>query len=395
MPKKSFRFFMFCLLLLTVASVLIVYAVPPSAAVDTSTFPVLEEEHAESAPVPTLSAASFALFDPVSKAFYAGQDMDARRPMASTTKIMTALLALELLDLDTVVTVPSDAVGTEGSSVYLFAGEQITVRTLLYALMLSSANDAAVTLALCASGSIEDFASRMNERAAALGMVNTHFCNPHGLPNGEHYSTARDMALLTAAALENATFAQIVATKRYTAPQNGTGAERLFVNHNKLLSGLDGAVGVKTGYTRASGRCLVSAATREGLTLIAVTLQAPNDWRDHTALLEWGFSQYRSFSPLPDPITLPIVGGTQGQVCIRPSTAPKLTLCAAHPQITCRVEAPRFLFAGVNRGQVCGRALYYAGDTLLCEIPLIAEEDVPQTAAQPNLWKRIQNLFQR
>lgn len=395
MPKHGYpKTFLSLFLILALVAMLAVQAAPLSVATDVSTHTVLEAEQAATAPVPALSAASFVLYDPASKAFCAGRDTDTPRPVASTTKIMTALLVLEMCELDTVVTVPAQAVGIEGSSVYLFEGEQLTVRTLLYALMLSSANDAAVALALHAAGSIAAFADRMNERAAALGMTNTHFCNPHGLPCETHYSTARDMALLAAAALENETFAAIVSTKRYTAPQNGTGAERLFVNHNKLLSRLDGAVGVKTGFTRAGGRCLVSAATRGALTLVAVTLNAPDDWRDHTALLEWGFSQYRGLAPTPSPVTVPVVGGTQGQVRLLPAAHPRLTISANHPPITCRTEMPRFLYAGIRGGQVCGRALYYAGDTLLCEIPLTAECDVP-TSPRPSLWERIKNRFQR
>ena len=181
---------------------------------DTASFSVVPESTMPVTAAPQTSAASFALLDPVSGELIAARDADTRRPMASTTKIMTALVVLERCDLEAVVTVDQKAVGTEGSSIYLFAGEQIKVHTLLYALMLSSANDAAAALAIHTAGSIEDFAALMNEKAAALGLKDTHFCNPHGLQDEQHYTTARELAILTAAAMKNDTFAEIVATTR-------------------------------------------------------------------------------------------------------------------------------------------------------------------------------------
>ena len=343
---------------------------------------------------PATSAASYALLDPASGEALAEKDADTRRPMASTTKIMTALVALERLSLDDTVTVPAEAVGVEGSSIYLFAGEQITVRTLLYALLLSSANDAAAALALHTAGSIEAFAALMNEKAAALQLHDTHFCNPHGLHDAQHYTTARDLARLTAAALENDSFAEIVSAKRYSAPQNGTDAARLFVNHNRLLRTLDGAVGVKTGFTRASGRCLVSAAEREGLLLIAVTLNAPSDWQDHTALLEWGFANYTAFAPSVAPLALPVVGGAASTVTLRAAAPIRITLPADHGTVTCKIEAPRFLFAGFEQGAVKGRIIYYMEGTVLAETDLIAAEGV-SLLPSPTLWERIQKFFRK
>ena len=360
---------------------------------DTTSLLVVPESTAPVTAAPQTSAASYALLDPVSGDLLAARDADTRRPMASTTKIMTALIVLERCDLEAVVTVDPRAVGTEGSSIYLFAGEQIKVRTLLYALMLSSANDAAAALAIHTVGSIEDFAALMNEKAVALGLKDTHFCNPHGLQDEQHYTTARELAILTAAAMKNDTFAEIVATTRYSAPQIGTDACRLFLNHNRLLRTFDGAIGVKTGFTKASGRCLVSAARREGLTLIAVTLNDPNDWRDHTALHEWGFSQYVAFAPDPAPLTLPVVGGTSGEVLLTPSGRLRLTLPAAHGEISCTVEAPRFLFGGFGKDELKGRLVYRMGDTVLGEIPLATADAVSAVKADQNLWDRIKKLF--
>ena len=336
--------------------------------------PITLTAHATS-PAPNVSAASYVLMDATSGTLLADKDAHMRRPMASTTKIMTALVVLETLPLDTVVTVPREAVGIEGSSIYLYEGEQITVQTLLYALMLSSANDAAVALAIACDGSVAAFATRMNEKAAALELTNTHFCNPNGLHEAEHYTTAFDLARLTCAALANETFASIVQTKRYTAAQSGTDATRLFLNHNRLLRTLDGAVGVKTGFTRAAGRCLVSATQREGLTLVAVTLNAPDDWRDHTTLHDWGHERFSVFSPDVSPISLPVVGGDTNEVILVPANAPRV-LIEAEAEVKCTRYLPPFLYGGIEAGERCGTLRYTLDGTLLCEVSLVAQSTV-------------------
>lgn len=209
-----------------------------------------------------------------------------RRLIASTTKIMTALVAIERLDLDTLLVIPKEAVGIEGSSMYLKDGEELTVRELLYGLMLHSGNDAAVALAIAACGDVPSFVEAMNKKAADLGLHNTHYENPNGLDGKEHYSTAYDLALLTAAAMKNPCFSQIVGEKQI---QLGS---RSFRNHNKLLWMGQGITGVKTGFTKAAGRTLVSSCSRKGRSLIAVTLCDGNDWQDHLAMYDFGFSQY-------------------------------------------------------------------------------------------------------
>ncbi len=324
---------------------------------------------------PALSAEAAVLLDAQSGTPLMQKNADARLPMASTTKIMTALLALERLDEAQIITVPPEAVGVEGSSVYLFAGEQISVGTLLYALLLSSANDAAVALAIATAGSVAAFADAMNEKAAELGLTDTHFCNPHGLHDEAHYTTARDLARLAAAAMQNERFAEIVSTRRHTAAQNGTDATRLFLNHNKLLSRYEGAVGIKTGFTKKSGRCLVSAARRDGLLLIAVTLNAPSDWQDHANLFDWGFSEYCSFTPDVPDITLPVVGGTAREVTLRAADPPSLTL-PADAEVHCITEAPRFLFGGFAEGEVKGRLVCTLDGEQIAEVPLITDAAV-------------------
>lgn len=216
--------------------------------------------------------------------FLFAQNADERLPMASTTKIMTAILIIDDCDLDEVVTVPKAAEGTEGSSVYLRAGDTFTVRDLLYGLMLRSGNDCAVTLALHHSGSVEKFAARMNEKAVRLGAEHSRFANPHGLPNEEHYTTARDLALIAAYAMENETFREIVSCRFYK-PYG-------WANKNKMLASFEGADGVKTGFTVKAGRCLVTSAERAGRRLVCVVLNSPEMYERSAELLNNAFSNF-------------------------------------------------------------------------------------------------------
>ena len=353
---------LFCVLCL-------LFVTSTAAATPTYTLPLSAEEP------PDTSAKAMVLLEAAGGTVLAQKNADERLPMASTTKIMTALVVIERMDIEQTISVPAEAVGVEGSSVYLFAGEQITVRTLLHALLLSSANDAATALAIASCGSVEAFADAMNQKAAELLLSDTHFCNPHGLHDDGHYTTARDLARLSAAALQNEVFAGIVATPRYTAPQNGTDATRLFLNHNKLLTRYDDAVGVKTGFTKKSGRCLVSAAERDGLLLIAVTLNDPADWQDHAALLDFGFSQYQNFTATPLTLTVAVVGGTKGEVDLVPSGTLSLTL-PSRAVVECRIQAPRFLFGGFDANTPRGKLIYTANGQKLGEIALVSAEGV-------------------
>ena len=232
-------------------------------------------------------AKSFALYNPDTKTFLYQSNANERMPMASTTKIVTALIAIEELDLDEIIQVPKEAVGIEGSSLYLKENDELSVKDLVYGVLLQSANDAATVLAIRISGSIEAFANLMTERAFKTGAVNTKFENPHGLDSSEHYTTAHDLSLITAEALSNETFKQITGTYKYSFKLGEN--TRTIVNHNKLLKSYDGCIGVKTGFTRKSGRCLVSAANRNGITLVAVTLDDPDDWNDQIARINQYF----------------------------------------------------------------------------------------------------------
>lgn len=237
--------------------------------------------------VPAVSARCGILMDAATGRILWQQRAHEKSLVASTTKIMTGLLIVENCDLSKTVRVPDEAVGVEGSSLYLKEGEIITVRELLYGMMLHSGNDAAVALAIHCGGNMDDFVAMMNQKAKALNMNATCFANPHGLDARDHYSTAYDLAVLARYAMKNSVFAKVVSAKTETF------SNRTFTNHNKLLWSYEGASGVKTGYTRAAGRILVSAANRNGRSLIAVTISAPNDWQDHRKLLDYGFSDLK------------------------------------------------------------------------------------------------------
>ncbi|MBE6694603.1 MAG: D-alanyl-D-alanine carboxypeptidase [Ruminococcaceae bacterium] len=321
-------------------------------------------------------------------------------PMASTTKIMTALVAIEKLPLDTVVTVVREAVGIEGSSVYLYEGEELTLDQLLYALMLESANDAAAAIAYAVAGGIDEFAALMNKKAEELGLVNTHFTNPHGLDEEGHYTTAYELAKITAAALENDFFREVVSTKKKTIPMRGGEGTRVLINHNKMLRSYEGAIGVKTGFTKKSGRCLVSAAERDGLTLIAVTIGAPDDWHDHTLMLDYGFASYESLTICADgQFTAPLwlVGGEAEYVIVKNQGELSCVLPKNCGEIRMTVEMPRFEFAPVREGDTVGRLIYslYSGGEwiTLGNVPLIVSYSVENNVPKLSLWEKIIDLF--
>lgn len=349
-------------------------------------------------PIPSVSARSAILIDADSGATLCSKDPDKRMPMASTTKIMTALVAIENGEPEKKVNVSPLAVGVEGSSVYLYEGEHLTVEDLLYATLLESANDAATAIAVEIGGSVEDFADMMNQKAAELGLKDTHFTNPHGLDDPEHYTTARELAIIAAAAMKNDKFREIVSTHKKTIPLNGTEGVRLLINHNKLLKSYDGAIGVKTGYTKKSGRCLVSAAERDGLNLICVTLSAPDDWRDHKALLDYGFSAYESRLLAADgelAHILPVVGSDKEYVTLTNLGEIRATLPRSAPMAECRIETTRFEYAPISEGEVLGRVIYTVGGKTIASAPLYASYSAESVKYKISLWERITSLFKK
>ena len=240
------------------------------------------------------SARSAVVMEKISGRILWSKNADEQIPMASTTKIVTAITVIENApDLDKVVEIPKEASGIEGSSIYLRAGEHLTLRELLYGLMLRSGNDCAVALALAVSGSVESFAELMNKTAQNLGCANSNFCNPHGLPNDQHYTSARDLATITCHALQNQTFAEIVGTKSIKISNEGYDYLRVLTNKNKLLFNYDGANGVKTGYTKKAGRCFVGSATRNGMQVVVVVLNCGPMFEDTASLLDAAFAEYQ------------------------------------------------------------------------------------------------------
>lgn len=297
-----------------------------------------------------------------------------RMPMASTTKIMTALVVIENMPLEAAVTVADCAVGVEGSSMYLQRGEITDVKTLLYALLLQSANDSAVALACALSGSVEDFVVLMNEKAEELGLENTHFTNPHGLDDPSHYTTAYELATLTAYAMENSTFFEIASTLKYTYETNVRSG--IFVNHNKLLYMMDDCVGVKTGYTQRSGRCLVSATENDGLILVCVTLNAPSDWQDHKTMHGYGKSLYKWEEITGEGelcFLLDVVSGEKDEIFL--TNTEDISICVPKgKEIKTVTELPSFLYAPVAEGEVCGRVAVYCEGICVAESSIVSLE---------------------
>ena len=345
---------------------------------------------------PGVSADCAILIDADSGRVIWQKNADERRAMASTTKIMTALVALREVELDRIVEISPMAVGIEGSSVYLYEGEKLTMEDLLYAMLLESANDAAAAIAIAVSGSIEAFADAMNACATDLDLHDTHFTNPHGLWDAEHYTTARELATITQHALRLPAFRTIVSTYKHTIPLNETEGVRLLINHNKLIKLYDGAIGVKTGYTKKSGRCLVSAAERDGITLIAVTINAPDDWRDHTAMLDYGFSVSARYT-LGDAGTLlytvPVTGGNIDYVTVANSMPLAVTLPADAPAPEVRLELPHMLYAPIEADQVIGRLVWVSGDDVVGESPLTAVFPVEKKAQKQGFFDWLKKLF--
>ncbi|MEG2221952.1 MAG: D-alanyl-D-alanine carboxypeptidase family protein [Oscillospiraceae bacterium] len=329
------------------------------------------------------SATSALLMDVDSGRVLYARNADTQMRIASTTKIMTALVALENAPPGKTVTVQRTATLTEGSSMYLKAGEKLTLETLLYGLLLCSGNDAAMAVA-DAFGGVVPFAALMNQKAVALGMTGTHFDNPSGLDGEAHYSTARDMGRLAAAAMENETFARIVSTRSVTM------GGRTMTNHNKLLSTVEGCIGLKTGYTKAAGRTLVSCAVRNGQRLVAVTLQDGNDWADHAALLDYGFAAY--------PAQKIISGGeTVTRLSVEGGTAPSLALLAsggfAYPlaageKLTQKLELPPRPHAPLAAGQPMGCAIFYLDGREVGRVALQAASAVALTLPAPTLFHK-------
>jgi D-alanyl-D-alanine carboxypeptidase (penicillin-binding protein 5/6) len=297
-------------------------------------------------------------------------------PPASVTKIMTALLLVEKRDLNRVVTISQNAADTPESSIWLEAGEKLTREQLLYACMLNSANDAAEALAESVAGSEKNFVKLMNQRARELGMKDTHFCNPHGLQTSGHYTSAYDLALLSREALNHKVFRQVVSTKNIKIPWAGNDYDRLLINQNRLLYRYDGTIGIKTGYTKQAGNCVVGAAQKGSLVLIAVALNSPSVYQDLEQMLDYGFANYSKETIKPGKqltAKVQVANGQDKTVQARPKTDLNIAVKAKEKsQISYKLYPKKQVAAPVKKGQVLGSCKIYISGHEVGKVDLIA-----------------------
>ncbi len=382
MKKHSFKFVAFLL------AIFMLFA--PIVIADSSITTVVSDVS-----LPEVSAKSYVLADAKTGEILFSRDENRRMPIASTTKILTCLVALENTKLDDIVTVTADSCGIEGSSIYLYEGEKLTVKDLLYGLMLESANDAAVCIAMHVSGSVEAFSELMNKRASEIGVQNSHFNNPHGLEDPEHYSTAYDMSRIWCEAMKNESFRHIVSTKNYRIDLDDEDGYRFLSNHNRLLKTFEFCIGGKTGYTKTAGRCLVSGAQYNGAELVMVTLDAPDDWKDHEALMEYAMSLYTTVEiATPGSVShvIPVVGGKENKVGIK--NIDSLTITVRNvKKLEASLEAPRFVYAPItDMTAPVARVVYTVDGQKVAELRLYPEKEL-QSIEKKTFLQRILNIF--
>lgn len=350
---------------------------------------------------PQVSAKSAVLINADNGQILFAKDENTKRPMASTTKIMTALLTLEAAAVNNkIVTITDKMVRVEGSSMGLLPGDQLSLKNLAAGMLIVSGNDAANSAAIAISGSTEAFSDLMNKRAKELNLTNTHFVTPSGLDDDEHYTTASDLAALAEAAMKNPDFAEIAGSKLMNVQYNSPEQTRRFTNHNKLLNLYQGCTGVKTGFTKKAGRCLVSAAQKNGVNLIAVTLNAPDDWTDHQQMLNYGFTKLTSY-PIDDSnykIDLPVIGGIRENTSAYGTAGNSIVVNTEDSnRIVRSVEVPHFIYAPVEVGQVLGTVRYIIGTETIASTELVASVQVPSVVAEKNIfqifWDKLKNLF--
>lgn len=358
-------------------------------------------------PLPTAKAASEPGVSAQSAILISGDDgtvifeknAHERLAMASTTKIMTALLTLEEAERsgDPVIDVTEEMVRVEGSSMGLQAGNRLTLTNLTSGMLLASGNDAANAAALYLGGSQEGFAELMNTRAREIGMTETNFVTPSGLDDEEHYSTAYDMALLGREAMGNEEFARIAGSSTLQVEFMEPEQKVSYTNHNKLLRIYDGCIGIKTGFIKKAGRTLVSAARRDGTTLIAVTLNAPDDWDDHMAMFDYGFETVKTVQmggeALPE--TLPVAGSDKQGIGLRMGQKLNMTLPIEQAQeVESRVLLPKFLYAPVRAGEKVGRVQYLMGGEEIYSVPIIAAEEAGALVMpERGFWEKVTDFF--
>jgi len=332
-----------------------------------------------------INAKAYILMDVNTGRVLYGKNIDVKLPMASTTKIMTVILAIESGRLDEIVSISRNASIQEGSSIYLREGEKIKLEDLLYAIMLRSGNDASVAVAEHLCGSVEKFADLMNKKAKEIGAYNTNFTNPHGLHDDNHYTTAYDLGLITCYALKNEKFAEIVKTKKKTIPgPEEENWDRVMINKNKMLWQFDGGDGVKTGYTKKAGRCLVASATRNNWQLVSVVLNCADMWNVSSQLLEYGFNNYKPVHAIDKTVPykyITVLKGKKHTIGLYPKDDLYIPVkmngdeeLSFKDDLTTSVKAP------VYENQKAGQLEVYIGDTLIGKTDLIYRENVESSS---------------
>lgn len=323
-----------------------------------------------------ISAKSAVLYEPETDRVLYEKNANEKLPMASTTKIITAITAIENGSLSDVVTTSKRAADVEGSSIWLEEGEKQTLENLLYGLMLSSGNDAAIAIAEHIGG-YDKFVELMNSTAIKAGAVNTSLKNPNGLDEDGHFTTALDMAKITDYAMKNHLFRKIVSTREKVIPWEGHQWGRTLKNHNKLLRMYEGANGVKTGFTKKDGRCLVSSAERNGISLICVTLNAPNDWQDHTKLLDMGFSLLESKEIILENKIVNIVNGERISINAKPEKSVTIPV-KSEDAIEIKYNVKQTVNAPVRKGDIMCKAEIYLNGNVIETVNYIAEEKIDE-----------------
>ena len=349
-----------------------------------------------SAEEPTSSAHSAVLINADTKEIIYAKNAYDKHSMASTTKIMTSILAIESGRFSEVVTVGK--IQSEGSSIGLKEGYKLTLESLTYGMMLESGNDAAEVVAEFLAGTEEEFSHLMNDKALEIGMTSTNFITASGLDSEGHYSTAYDMALLGTYAIENPIFREICSTKNKTVRFIEPDVSMTFSNHNKLLSWCDGVFGIKTGFTKKSGRCLVTACERSGATLVAVTLNAGDDWNDHVKLYDYGFNTIDAsevYIRLPDSIK--VYGGIEKEISVELDKNPvPISLKNDNGKLTQKIYLPKFLYAPIKTGDIIGRADLYKDGRFISSYHIKASDGIDSIEPLPekkSIWSKIADKF--
>ncbi len=348
---------------------------------------------------PEISAQSAVLINADTKEIVFEKNANTQRSMASTTKIMTSLIAIESGKLGSIVTAADFA--AEGTSIGLKDGYKLTLNNLVYGMLLESGNDAARLTANFLAGDEENFARLMNNKAKKIGMTSTNFVTASGLDSELHYSTAYDMALLGAYAVSNPIFKEICSTKRITVEFIEPKISYTYSNHNRLLTSCEGVFGIKTGFTKKSGRCLVSACERDGVTLVAVTLNAPNDWKDHSLLYDYGYSILKKEKiDFGFPQSINVYGGKCDEIAVDVS---ERDVFYSHKntdkKTTVKIIFPDFVYAPVKIGDTIGEIRFYIGDILFNSVSIIAKEGVdsieeaPKKSLKEKFFSFIENIF--